>query len=191
MGEEVEHVARLDLGRFLVDDGEEGLQVEGDGANGVRSGPPGDELQVAVEQRMAEREPDFTGGGRRADEAWAEGHLRRLPTRGGMHANARWITRVLGVVGQAVGLRSAVVTGHLEHGPPSGSEWFPGVSRSRGAAEGVPPPLSVLSGQPGALFGGEPWSGRAVTSPPHLRDEAGVPLEGVVCLMHAGRDDQT
>jgi DNA-binding transcriptional MerR regulator len=61
MGKEVEHVARLDLAGFLVNDSEERLQVEGDSPNRVRSGPPGDELQVAVEQRMAEREPDFTG----------------------------------------------------------------------------------------------------------------------------------
>ncbi|HUS21599.1 MAG TPA: hypothetical protein VMZ66_06260 [Aeromicrobium sp.] len=54
MGEEVEHVARRDVGRVFVDDAEEGLQVEGDRPHRVGSCPPGDELQVAVEQRMAE-----------------------------------------------------------------------------------------------------------------------------------------
>ncbi len=96
MGEELEHVRRPDLLRVLAHHGEEGLEVEGHGPQGVGSGSSGDELQVAIEQWVTKFESELTVGSRRADEAGGESDARMLPTPGEMDADARWITRVLG-----------------------------------------------------------------------------------------------
>jgi hypothetical protein len=61
VGQEVEHVGGDHLEWVLLDDLEEGLQVESDRPQRVGSGPPGHELQVAVDHRMAQRKAGLSG----------------------------------------------------------------------------------------------------------------------------------
>jgi hypothetical protein len=66
MGEELEHIRRLHRSRVLADDSEERLQVERDRPQGVGPRPTRHELQIPIQQRMAERVAHLT---RRRDGA--------------------------------------------------------------------------------------------------------------------------
>jgi hypothetical protein len=97
MGQEVEHVRRGDRRRLLVDDLEERLQVMGDGAQRVRPGAAGHELQIGVDQRVTQRLPGVATRRRRSNEAGEVAHRGMVTVAGGSHADATRITRVLGV----------------------------------------------------------------------------------------------
>jgi hypothetical protein len=97
MGEELEHIRRLHRSRVLADDSEERLQVERDRPQGVGPRPTRHELQIPIQQRMAEREAHLTRRRDGANQARDEAHRSRFPAPDEMHADATWITRVFGV----------------------------------------------------------------------------------------------
>jgi hypothetical protein len=97
VGEEIEYVGGDDLGRLLAHDREERLQIERHRPQRVETGSTGHELQIAVNQWMAQREAPPTGRRRRPNETRNERHPRTIAATGGRHGDTRWITRVLGV----------------------------------------------------------------------------------------------
>jgi hypothetical protein len=54
MGQEVEDISRHHLNWFLVDHREEDLQIEGNGAQRIGSRAPRHELQIRINQWMAQ-----------------------------------------------------------------------------------------------------------------------------------------
>ena len=60
MSEELEHVRRGDLDRILRHDREERLQIERHRPQRVRPSTTGDELQIAIHQRITQLEPGIT-----------------------------------------------------------------------------------------------------------------------------------
>jgi hypothetical protein len=97
MGQELEHVGGRHLDWVLVDHRKERLQIESDCPQGVRPGPPSHELQIAVDQGMTKSIP-VTPSRREAGQARESRHHRTLTAQDEIHADARWITRVLGVL---------------------------------------------------------------------------------------------
>ncbi len=98
LGQELKHVGRQHLDRFLVDHREERLQVEGRRPQCRRPGATCDELQVPVEERMLQRVPALPRRRGRADETGVAGHRRTVPAPSEIQADGRWITRVLAPV---------------------------------------------------------------------------------------------
>jgi hypothetical protein len=72
--DEPEHVSSDDLAGLLVDHGEEDLQIEGRREHSVGTSPCSHQIEVGIEQRIAE--PDQLASARTAgtDQAWCEGH---------------------------------------------------------------------------------------------------------------------
>jgi hypothetical protein len=99
VSQEVEDIAGHHGGRFLLDDGEEGLQVEGNGPQRVSPDPPGHELQVTVNERLAEEVAVLAVWRRAADKDREGAHPCTLAARCGRRWDALRITRVLSDLG--------------------------------------------------------------------------------------------
>ena len=108
MGEELEHVGRLNVDRVFVDDGEERLQVERDRPQRVRSGSTRDELQITVDQRITQLEAGLTRSRRRTDQARRRKSSAQARSTRRTLADVRKITRVLGVWGRSLRARCGV-----------------------------------------------------------------------------------
>jgi integrase len=94
--DEVEHVHRTHLEWVLRHHAEERLQIERRRPHRVRSGPSGHERQIAIHQRVAQLIADLAGRIGDTNQARRPRHPRTLAAPGEMHADTRWITRVLG-----------------------------------------------------------------------------------------------
>jgi len=68
----------------------------------------------------------YPSGSRRADQAREQSHPRTLSAPSKMHRDARWITRVLGVVGRVHAFVGSVVLGHPPDADPDAGRLVPG-----------------------------------------------------------------
>jgi hypothetical protein len=100
VSQEVEHISRDNIGRLLLDNREEPLEVERHRPERVRPGPASHELQVAVDEWMAKRQAPLTRRRRGPDETRDERHPRTMAATTGNHGDTTWITRVLGDKGR-------------------------------------------------------------------------------------------
>jgi hypothetical protein len=78
--DEPQHIRGANCGRLFHHLGEEHLEVIGDGEQRIRTSPRGDELEIVIEQWMAERDDPKLVARRRLDQAG--GHHRQT---GGHH----------------------------------------------------------------------------------------------------------